>query len=456
MSETQEIQRPYFDIFEPVVMDKSCNWLQWRDYRDINANYSDDNEDFRIEVNDRDLFFLPHKSYLEFQFQLLKTDGTAFNAPDNVSLQNNATGIMRRYEFNLDDQVVDSVDDADICNTVQSLVYYSDGYSSSIGQQQLWYPDTADNITLDYTIVNGNSLFNNSEAVNLGHRKRWQLLNASRIFTVQIPIKNIFGLFKSFQEVTKGIKLGIRMMRNSFDRLLLGGVGAKAGKIRFNAHGVKWWLPYVIPHSSILPSLKAKLDNSSNHMVSFLDAQIYRSAKTPSSGVAAVVNNQLFEIRAKRHRPVKVFVVFQTAARLEAIDGSQCKRVFDNIGVRSMRVVLNATTQYPEREYNTVFSATNDDYARVYSELLRCGLKDHDIDQGGVIDYQNFKSLYPIFCFDLSEKPEYFVEPEKSLIQVFYTTDVATVHYCWVILESEVTLNMSTNGGQMKLTSITH
>jgi len=453
-----EIQRPYFDIFEPVVMDKSCNWLQWRDYRDINANYSDSNEDFRIEVNDRDLYFLPHKSYLEFQFQLLQPNDAPFppplpgNPPANVSLQNNATGIMRRYEFNLDDKIVDYVDDADICNTVQNLVYYSNEYGTSIAQQQLWYPDTADNSNFDYTIVAGNSLFDQSENVNLGHRKRLQLLKNSRIFTVQIPLRNIFGLFKSFQEVTKGIKLGIRMVRNSFERLLFG----SAGKIRFNAHGVKWWLPYVIPHSSILPSLNAKLNDSSNHMVSFLDSQIYRSAKTPYSGIAAVVNNQLFEVRVKRQRPVKVFVCFQSAARLEANDGSQCKRVFDNIGVRNMRVVLNATTQYPEREYNTVFSATNDDYARVYSELIRCGLKDHDIDQGGIIDYQNFKSLYPIFCFDLTEKPEFFVEPEKSLIQVFYTTDTATVHYCWVIVESEVTLNMSANGGQMKLTSITY
>lgn len=451
-----EIQRPYFDIFEPVVMDKSCNWLQWRDYRDINANYSDSNEDFRIEVNDRDNYFLPHKSYLEFQFQLLKSDGTAFGVNDNVSLQNNATGIMRRYEFNLDDKIVDYVDDADICNTVQSLVYYSNEYSTSVASQQLWYPDTVNNANNEYVIpIAGGvnvDLFANSENVNLGHRKRWQLLNASRIFTVQIPLRNIFGLFKSFQEVTKGIKLGIRMVRNSFERLLFG----SAGKIRFNAHGVKWWLPYVIPHSSILPSLNAKLNDSSNHMVSFLDSQIYRSAKTPYSGIAAVVNNQLFEVRVKRQRPVKVFVCFQEAARLEQTNGSACKRVFDNIGVRNMRVVLNATTQYPEREYNTVFSTTNDDYARVYSELIRCGLKDHDIDQGGIIDYQNFKSLYPIFCFDLTEKPEFFVEPEKSLIQVFYTTDTATVHYCWVIVESEVTLNMSANGGQMKLTNITY
>jgi hypothetical protein len=450
-TEIQNIQRSYLDIWEPIVQDNSVDWFQYRDVQDENLNYADSNNDFKLHLNDRQNFFLPSKSYLEIRFQLKQTNGTNFAAGDNVSLQNNAIGLMRRWEFLMDDSVVDYVDDADISTTVQNLVYASDGYSASIASQQLWYPDTVDGTDIEYVIANGANLFADGiETVNTGHRKRQLLLNTSRILSVHVPLKSVFGFLRSFQDVTKGIKLGLRLTRNDNQKLLLG----SAGTVVINK--IIWWVPQVRPNPSVIPKLEAKLSSQELHTVPFLDTQIYRG-----NLMLQQASDQIFQIRTKRKRPVKVYVVFQTQARLEG-DHTTVKRVFDHINITKLRVVLNATTQYPEKEYVTLFGGApppppaniQDDYARVYSEYLRCALRDHDIEQGTIVTFDNFKTLFPVFCFDLSEKPEYFVEPESALLEVYYSNSAAIPHYCWVIIESEAKCYLTSNQGQMKLLKV--
>jgi len=142
-----------------------------------------------------------------------------------------------------------------------------------------------------------------------------------------------------------------------------------------------------------------------------IDTQIFRS-----NLVTQPASNQIFQIRVKRRRPVKVYVAFQyddpananafgnPIARISG-DQTQGKRVFDNIQLTILRCVLNSTVQYPEREYITSFTPGTYDYARV-------------IDQGAVITYDNYKTIFPIFAIDLSEKEEYNVRPESALLEI--------------------------------------
>jgi hypothetical protein len=192
-----------------------------------------------------------------------------------------------------------------------------------------------------------------------------------------------------------------------------------------------------------------KLANTANHITDFVDVQTFRSNLISTPAV-----NSLFQIRTKRRNPIKVFACFQLGDR---IDGNQTfvKRTFDNVDVTSMRIVLNGTQQYPEREYNTAFGAANDDYARVYGEFLRCGLKDHDIDQGSIVSFDTFKSLYPIFCFDLSEKEQVLSRPENALIDFYWSTAThAANYYVWIFVESERKVELGATQGQMKLINV--
>ncbi|HRP36658.1 MAG TPA: hypothetical protein PLS50_02505 [Candidatus Dojkabacteria bacterium] len=453
----EDIQRPFYDIFPPRMVDISTDSFQYIDYKDINLNNANGVNDYRIEINDRISWFLLDKSYFEYKFSLADANGAQLTANDNVSLQNNAVGLMQRYEFLLDDKIVDYVDDAHLCNTVQNLVYFSDEHSKTVASQQLWYPDSADTTNSDYIIpiaggINVGLYGDGIDSVNLGHRKRRQMLDRT-IFSVQIPLRNTFGLLKSLDYVIKGIKLGVRLVRNSNSNLILGtnAAGNPFPNGQVIMHEVKWWIPRVKPNASVLPSLESKLTGASNYIVDFIDVQSYRSNLVNEQAV-----NRLFQIRTKRQRPVKVFIVFQNQNRVTG-NASFVKRVFDTVNLSKMYLTLNGVLKYPEREYNVNFANAGagsiNDYARVYSEFLRCGLRDHDIDQGTVVTFDMFKSLYPIFCFDLSERDEFNVVSESALIDIYWSTTAApaTPYYMYVFIESERKLEFGASEGQVKL-----
>ena len=481
--EIHKLHRPMFDIVEKEYEDISCDWNQYIPYYDTNLNNPNTVPDFRIEINDRESYFYPHKSYIEFAFNIVKTDGTAFTAGEAITLQNNAASLIKRYEFMLDDVIVDYVDNPDISLTVRNLVYMSNDHLKT-ASQFLFYPDTVDNPIVDINQANGTSLYTGAiEAVNQGMRKRWLTTYNSTIVTIQLPLKNVFGLFQSYDKVTKGIKMSMRLTKNDYSNMLLAATGVAAGQITFAKNGIKWWMPRIKPNPSIMPMLTSKLSSQANYMIPFIDLQVYRSPL-----YTAPQTNQIYQIRTKRKRPLKVFVCFQiddptNANNFVALPGTnnnigpfentarisgaqtQNKRLFDHVNLQKLRVVLNGTTQYPEQEYNMAFPTipTNAvpaptslvaDYGRVYSEFLRCGLRDHGIDDGVTVSHDMFKSLYPIFCIDLSEKPEYFVNPESSLIEVYWTNQTVINYYMWVIIESEKQLEMSSNENQMKLLNV--
>jgi hypothetical protein len=509
-STVNSVISPFYDLFEKSHQDVSSDWLQYVEYYDTNVNGPNNVTDYRIQVDERFNWFLLSKSYVNIQFKLTQPSGAAWAGGQNVALQNNGAGFFSRWELHLDNNLVEYVDYADICNTLQSLIYFDDNYSSTIARNQFWYPDNIDSINTDSTItptvanhqtqfsndagatwtsvtdaqfqihtdtgvnyltfvgvgantnrvrvdphvVTGNGLSSLVENINYGQRKRQQLLNNSTMISVQIPLKNIFGVLKSMTSVTKGMKYGLRLTRNDDKNIIY----AANPSITF-IQKVSWYVPRIKPNISVLKSLEAKLMHSAKHFIPFVDCQTYRT-----NLITSAANNQLYQIRTKRRNPIKVYVAFQiddpnnvngfgtTIARisgLNAADQTQGRRVFDNIQLTSLRCVLNSTVQYPEYQYITSFNTGSYDYARVYNELMRASLKDHDIDQGSIINYDNYKSIFPIFAIDLSEKELVNVSPETALLDIYWSNTNIVNYYMWVLIESEREVEIAANNGLM-------
>jgi hypothetical protein len=121
---------------------------------------------------------------------------------------------------------------------------------------------------------------------------------------------------------------------------------------------------------------------------------------------------------------------------------------------------LNGTDQYPEREYITQFSTNSvgaavptpnrQDYARVYNEFLRAGLHEHDLNSSSIVTYDNFQTLFPIFCIDMTHQPEHNLSPNSALIDVIWSNDNVINYYVWVLVEAERQLEVSASEGKMK------
>ena len=60
--------------------------------------------------------------------------------------------------------------------------------------------------------------------------------------------------------------------------------------------------------------------------------------------------------------------------------------------------------KYPDQNYEVNFA--ENDYHRLYNEYLRCTGKQLDFDTGAALNYNDFKELYPMVCFEVSNKNE--------------------------------------------------
>lgn len=435
MSTTEQLIPSYYKIFEKEYEDISTDSLQYIEFYDVNINDVTTLTDFRMDMKDLDNYFLLHKAYLECEFTIVHNNGNPLTG-ENVSLQNNGVGLFRRWELLFDDKVVESVDDADICNTIQSLVYFSDGYSSSVATNQFWMIDTS---------------MDPVPGTNFGFENRIWYTRESRRVVINIPLINVFGFCKAYDKVIRGVKISLRLDKNTDNRMILTDAIPGGGPYKVMIYKTSLWIPRVKPNLSVRPMLESKLASGNFYRIPFVDAQIFRSPL-----IIGVANNRLFQVRTKRRRPIKIFVAFQFNVQ---VDGDQTivKRIFDHRNLVKLRAVLNAGDQYPEREYSYNFSPPAGgtyNFSRAYGELMRAGFKD-DINEGSPITPHSFHELFPIFCIDMSNQPEYQVAPESALIEVYWTdTNVATNHYMWVVVESERKVEIVGSDGKMKFLNV--
>ena len=67
-------------------------------------------------------------------------------------------------------------------------------------------------------IINGQNIKDNLDLLNFGFCKK---LN-SKIISVNLPLKNIFGFCKAYDQVMNGMKISLRLYRNDNSKLAAG------------------------------------------------------------------------------------------------------------------------------------------------------------------------------------------------------------------------------------------
>ena len=100
--------------------------------------------EIKIIIEQQDLFTHPSESYIMFEGELLKADGTRYADADVVTLTNN--GIMHLFSqisYHLSNQEIETIYNPGQTTTMLGLLKYPDDFSRSHGHNQLWAWDTA-------------------------------------------------------------------------------------------------------------------------------------------------------------------------------------------------------------------------------------------------------------------------------------------------------------------------
>ena len=84
-------------INESLATDESIEEYEYHEYKPITGSNLNNPGEIRITIQTQDIFYHPSESYLLFEGQLVKADGTAYANDNVVTITNN--GMMHLKSF---------------------------------------------------------------------------------------------------------------------------------------------------------------------------------------------------------------------------------------------------------------------------------------------------------------------------------------------------------------------
>ena len=148
-------------------------------------------------------------------------------------------------------------------------------------------------------------------------------------------------------------------------------------------------------------------------------------------------------------KPRFIIVGFQTAE-----DGDQIKNpsTFDHVNLRNAYVMLNSD-RYPAVDYNLSFA--NQKFSRVYGDAALCGVKFfgmHELITQSNITPSDYKTLYPLFTFDISKQKEKLKSSVVDIqIKANFTENVPANTRAFALVISDKMLSFQSHGNKMSV-----
>lgn len=258
-----------------------------------------------------------------------------------------------------------------------------------------------------------------------------------------IPLKHLFMFCRAYNKVTRGLRHRFVFNKEDSNQILL---RSAATPDRFlSIKNISVWIPRLKPSLSTLRSIESSLSSGAMNTFNFTDLTCWRSLNITQS--AGTQQSVLLSTTTKKI--IRVWVAFQTAARVEGGQATN-KRVFDNLGTTAIQVRLNGRI-YPLYEYKFKYEENEwREYNRAYTAFMNSGYKMHDEVDGSLVTLETYKSLYPIFYFDLTcQEEDLYTSNKISELEIRYTNNSAANYYMYVLYESERMLKFQGVNGSL-------
>ena len=365
-------------INETLSTDESIEEYEYHEYEPITGSNLNNPGEIRITLQTQDIFYHPSESYLIFEGQLTKTDGTAYANDDVVTITNN--GLMHLFsniKYQLSGQEIESLYYPGQSTTMLGLLKYPDDFQKSQGLNQLWFKDADAAAHLTN---------------NLGFAARHGYLiktpDPKGTFSFRIPLKHMFGFAEDYDKIVYGFRHVLTLVRKSDNDAIFRLTAAGAGKITLSK--VSWYMPHVRPADRPKLELYEMIEKKVNVPVGF------RMRQCESISVPQTTNfTWRLTVKSSQEKPRYIIVAFQTDK-----DGNQEKNpsAFDHVNVNNMYITLNST-RYPAVDYDLSF--TKQQFSRAYGDAAIFRARYYRMDElvsNPNISPSDFKKLFPLCC----------------------------------------------------------
>ena len=379
-----------------------------------------------ITVQNSDNFYHPANSWLEFEGQIKKATTGAFAATDMITFTNN--GIMHLFDnikYLLSSTEIESVFNPGTVSNIIGLAKYSNDFKA--GLIQCWAPDESDA----------------AATTNEGFKRRQTFFVAKSdpigSFRIAVPLKHIFGFADDYNKVLYGFVHTLVLNRSSSDKNALFKVSTMTDEGKVHLENIRWMLPRVSASDVVKYELLKQIQSEKILNVGFRMRQSI-STTVPES-------NQ-FEwrlgVRSSPEKPRYIFLVFQTK---RAEDQKKNMSTYDHCSLTSAHVLLN-NDRYPLNDFETDFKKNH--YDHLFHEFSSFIPKYYKVDEmiaSTVVDPLSYKTLFPIFMFDVSKQSDRLKTGVTDItLKCHFSTNVPEGTVAHVVMISDRKLRFKTDG----------
>ena len=387
----------------------------------------------RIDIESQDEYFLPHLSWLQVEGRILQANDAAY-VNEAVSITNN--GLMYLFsniKYLLNGNEIENMNHPGPGSTMFGHARYSKDYALGPGLAHGWYPDTS----------------TEAANTNLGWLKRKQHFilgpHETGYFSVPIYLDHFNGMAEDYDKVIYGMRHSMYFTRKATDDdAIFRAAGAPAGKIVLSK--ITWWMPRVIPSEAESYKLYKQISDKITVTCA------YRMRQCASINISGVQNYTWnLGVRMATEKPRYVIIGFQTGK-----SGSQTQNaaLFDHCQVVNMKVRLNST-EYPSTDFNTDFARNN--YAGFYQNMLNFMRNYNGVDRlvsSTGIDAQEYKSLFPLFFFDVSRQSERLNQGVVDIsVNMNFAANTGLNTYAYALVISDRVIKFQSDGRKMSIIS---
>ena len=341
--------------------------------------------DIRLIIETQDTFTHPSESFLIIEGRLRRTDNNDYENNDLISLTNN--GIMHLFKnirYELSGQEIENIMNVGQATTMLGLLKYPDDFSKSKGLNQLWYKDTTTAAVVDNTgiIIGRNYIIKESDPKGS--------------FSFRIPLKHIFGFCEDYDKVVYGLKHTLTLTRNNDNDIIFRDGGVDAGKVVLSK--ISWFMPHVTPADKVKMELYKIIERKEKLPVG------YRMIQCDTASIPRATSfSWRLSVKSSPEVPRFIIVGFQNN---KSKNQEANPSIFDNVAVSNIYVMLNSM-RYPTADYNISFVGQK--FSRAYGDAAEFRSKFFNMNElisNPNITPSDYKSLYPLFLFDVSKQSE--------------------------------------------------
>ena len=420
-------------ISDPILSDNSIDRYEDIEYEPVaGTNLNDFGGDIRLYIETQDIFTHPSKSYLIIEGRLTKENGNPYADANAISITNNAMMyLFRRIQYNLSGQEIENIVHLGQATTMLCLLQYPDDFSKSKGLNQSWYKDTSDIASL---------------ANNLGFKIRHDYIinnsNPKGSFSFKVPLKHIFGFCEDYDKVVYGFEHELSLTRNNDNDAIFKDGGIDRGKIVLSK--ISWFMPHVTPSDKDKMELYKIIERKEKLPVG------YRMIQCDSASIPHATSfSWRLSVESSPEVPRFIIVGFKTN---KSGDQDENPSVFNNVRVTNIYVTLNSM-RYPTADYNVSFIETK--FSRVYGDAFDFRTKFFNMDElvsNPNITSPDYRSLYPLFLFDVSKQSEKLKYSTTDIqIKMYFSENVPVNTQAYAVTISDRLINFQSDGNKMSV-----